>query len=95
MSKEYNNWFEEEHCQQLSMEEMDNLSGTDEDLELWTVIMEMSDFIKKRGAQVLIDNLPREVYDPIAKHVHNEYARMQLKVMSANLQREAIAKDSY
>lgn len=95
MGNEYQDWLAEERGEDHLEQQRENLPGTDEDLELWTVIMEMSDFIKKRGAQVLIDNLPREVYDPIAKHVHNDYSKMQLKVMSSNLQREAVCKESY
>ena len=93
MSKEYDQWFEQEHCQPLAMEEVEKLVGTDEDLELWTVIMEMSDFIKKRGAQILVDNLPHEVYDPLMKSLFADYNKMQLKVMSANYQ--AACKDGY
>jgi hypothetical protein len=95
MSNEYQDWLAEERWEDHLEQQRETLLGTDEDLELWSVIMEMSDFIKKRGAQVLIDNLPREVYDPIAKYVHNDYAKMQLKVMSNKLQREAVCKDSY
>ena len=83
MSNEYQDWLAEERQEELLEQQRENLSGTDEDYELWEVLMSMSDFIKKRGAQVLVDNMPKEVYTPIAKAVHDDYSKMELKVMSA------------
>jgi hypothetical protein len=95
MSNEYQDWVAEERWEDHLEQLQENQYGTDEDLELWTVLMEMSDFIKKRGVDVLVDNLPKEVYAPIAKAVYADYDKMKLKVMSANIQLEAICKDSY
>jgi hypothetical protein len=82
-------------------QQQNNLSGTEEDYELWECISTLKDFISKRGAEVLVYHMDDDIYEPLAKEIKKdmqevlEWDKNKLKILSLRLQNEAVCKDSY